>query len=109
MDELQHIANSPAGLAALTPRLDRLSERLEFPQHDVTKFRAARLQGMRERTIVMDEAESSGILSQIAETTQSMLFKGASFVLGLGIAYLAVCYGILMPTPEEMREGGRLK
>lgn len=54
----------------------------------------------------MPEPENSGMLNQIVEAANEALFEGASFVLGLGIAYLAVCYGIPMPTPEKMKETG---
>jgi hypothetical protein len=52
----------------------------------------------------MHVAEDSQMLREIEETMHAVLFEGASFALGLGIAYLAVCYGIPMPTPEKMQE-----
>jgi hypothetical protein len=59
---------------------------------------------MREQTIVMYEAAGSKGFSEIAEKTNAMLFRSASFVLGLGRAYLAVCYGIPLPTIELLEE-----
>ena len=53
---------------------------------------------------MMHVAEGSQVLREITETAHVVLFEGASCVLGLGIAYLAVCYGIPMPTPEKMQE-----
>jgi hypothetical protein len=67
-------------------------------------MRYAGLQGMRDQTVVMHPTESSGIFGGIAEKAQAMLFEGASFVMGLGFAYLAVCYGIPIPTQEEFQE-----
>ena len=61
---------------------------------------------MRDQTVVMHAAaaEGSGMFSEIAGKAQAMLFEGASFVMGLGFAYLAVCYGIPIPTKKEFQE-----
>jgi hypothetical protein len=52
----------------------------------------------------MQAAEASRMYCGIAEKAQAMLFEGAAFVMGLGFAYLAVCYGIPIPTQKEFQE-----
>jgi len=59
---------------------------------------------MREQTIVMYEAAGSKVFSEIAVKANAVLFRSASFVLGLGQAYLAVCYGIPLPTINMVEE-----
>jgi len=59
---------------------------------------------MRDQTVVVQAAEGSRMFGEISEKAQVALFEGASFVLGLGLAYLAVCYGIPVPRQEEFRE-----
>jgi len=70
----------------------------------VTNIPYTGLQGMRDQTVVMHAAEGSGMFCGMAEKAQAMLFEGASFVMGLGFAYLAVCYGIPIPTRKEFQE-----
>jgi hypothetical protein len=59
---------------------------------------------MREQTVVMQASGGSHVFSEIANTAEAALFQGASFVLSLGIAYLAVCYGISIPKVESIEE-----
>ena len=59
---------------------------------------------MREQTVVMQAIGGSSVFSEIANTAQAPLFQGATIVLSLGIAYLAVCYGISIPTVESIEE-----
>ena len=57
--------------------------------------------GMREQTIVMHAPAGSKVFAEIRSKTEAVLFRGATFVLSLGCAYLAVCYGIPMPTEKS--------
>lgn len=59
---------------------------------------------MRQQTIVMQAIGGSSVFSEIANIDQDALFQGATVVLSLGIAYLAVCYGISIPTVENIEE-----
>jgi hypothetical protein len=52
----------------------------------------------------MQAIGGSGVFSEIANIAQDALFQGATVVLSLGIAYLAVCYGITIPTVETIEE-----
>ena len=59
---------------------------------------------MREQTIVMHAPAGSKVFAEIRSKTEAVLFRGATFVLGLGCAYLAVCYGMPMPMAEKSKE-----
>jgi hypothetical protein len=52
----------------------------------------------------MQAIGGSSVFSEIANIDQDALFQGATVVLSLGIAYLAVCYGISIPTVENIEE-----
>ena len=57
---------------------------------------------MREQTIVMHAPADSKVFAEIRSKTEALMFRGATFVLSLGCAYLAVCYGI--PMAEKSKE-----
>ncbi len=59
---------------------------------------------MREQTVVMQSGQGSRVLEEIAGTAKAALFEGASFVLSLGAAYLAVCYGISVPPLKSIQK-----
>jgi hypothetical protein len=59
---------------------------------------------MRDQTIVMHAAGAAREPIGIMNVAREAIFEGAYFVLALGISYLAVCYGVHIPTPEIFEE-----
>jgi hypothetical protein len=59
---------------------------------------------MREQTIIMHSTPGSSLFSEIASNMETVLFRGGAFVLSIGCAYLAICYGIPMPALEKIEE-----
>lgn len=90
-------------IAALPMRPPAFSSVVFFPGV-VTNTCLRGLQGMREQTVALDAAAGSNLPGERVSETGNALIRSAVFLLKLGCAYLAVCYGIPVPTIRIIEE-----